>query len=149
MNSTNLKRIVLLFLVPLLFLFYYLFILIANDLSLENTLYVGLSGSELVLVGIIAILEFVFEIYFSRPNVTEASKKEILDKEFVINIVGLITALVFYALLKIEATVEIESLNSKEGPNNDFLINFYASLIFGLATMMFGYRTFNKLNSIA
>jgi hypothetical protein len=145
MNEITLKKLTLLYIIPLIFLIYYLTILFFNNLETNQIFYNGLSGSELIIIGIVGILECMVEIYFYRPNVSDDYKIKILDREFIYSLICLIVFLAFYIILKFISTNELMSINTESGPSDILRNACHASLVLGVTVIIWGIRTIKIL----
>ncbi len=148
MNQDTLRKIALLYVIPIIFLFYYLAVLFFNSDEPDYIFYQGLSGSELIIIGIIGVLELIVEIYFYRPDVHNEYKIKVLDRQFLYNLICLIFFLVFYVMLKFISTIELSEFNLEEGPSEKLKQVCYTSFTLGLAIIVLGLKSIYKLKKV-
>lgn len=146
MKVNRLKKIVLLFVVPSLFILWYLFALAFTNIPIVNIMYTGLSGNELMIIGAVATFEFLVEIY-SMKGKFGSTGDEVLDKEFLLNLVVFSLSLLFYAVLRYIMAQEISSLHSDNGPSELFIGAFFTSVTFGVVLIVWSLRTLKNLKS--
>jgi len=146
MTTTSIRKILILYVVPVLFLLSYFLSLIFNEKSNGEYFFKIFSGAEFILIGSIAVLEFVIEIYFSKNDVQQDSLKRKLDIEFLMNIGVFIFSLIIYG--NIRFVLSNESLKAGSEVSVLYKNVYLTSIFLGVCLIIWSIRTLKKIDKL-